>query len=154
MPAIGVGFRGPDGNPGYLLRQAHQTFRSAMEAALREIGVTSSQYSILSVIEVESGCSGAELARDAVMTEQSASELVVGLEKAGLIQRSRGSADRRIRHIDLTAAGRAALDLATPRVRALESQMLEGLAEAERDQLCTWLARAAVRLSHPRVDVA
>ncbi len=67
---LGEGFRGPDGAVGYLLRQAQLTLRGALGAALRELGITTPQYSVLSVLDVEPGLSGAELARTSMLTPQ------------------------------------------------------------------------------------
>lgn len=67
---IGAGFRGPDGRVGYLLRQAHQAFRAAARAELGTLGLTLPQYSVLSVADAEPGLSGAELARESMLTPQ------------------------------------------------------------------------------------
>ena len=81
MP-LGQGFRGPDGRVGYLLRQAQHTLRTAMYQPLAEIGITAAQYSVLSVADAEPGLSGAELARDTMLTPQSVNAIVVHLERA------------------------------------------------------------------------
>ena len=147
VPSIGTGFRGPDGNTGYLLRQTFQLFRAAMEETLREVGLTASQYSLLSAIDSQPGYSAAQLAKATVMTEQSVGELLGSLEKAGWVERRREHADRRVRLVHLTTAGSRVVAEATPRVRAVEYRMTAGLSEAEQRQFRTWLAVAACNLA-------
>ena len=76
VTAIGEGFRGPDGRVGYLLRQANQAFRAAAQADLAPLGLTFPQYSVLSVADAEPGLSGAELARDSMLTPQTTNEII------------------------------------------------------------------------------
>jgi DNA-binding MarR family transcriptional regulator len=143
---LGSNFRGPDGRLGYLLRQAQQIFRTAMEVVLGEVGITAAQFSLLSVIEIEPGLTGAELARDSMLTPQSTNEVLLALEGAGLIDRRPDPADRRVRRVFLTAAGRGVLADTHPRVRDLEARMVTGLSSRECAQLRTWLVRAAQAL--------
>src|ERR1700722_5332318 len=106
MPTpLGEGFRGPDGRVGYLLRQAQHTLRTAMYAPLAEIGITAAQYSVLSVADAEPGLSGAELARDTMLTPQSVNAIVVHLERAGLIERRADARDQRLRRIYVSPSG-------------------------------------------------
>lgn len=146
VPSIGTSFRGPEGKPGYLLRQAFQLFRAVMETNLKETGITASQYSLLSVVEFEPGLSGAQLAKAAVMTEQSVGELIVTLEKAGWIERRRTDSDRRVRRIYLTETGRESVAASTPVVRAIENRMLGGLTEDKQREFRSLLSQAAANL--------
>lgn len=150
---IGVGFRGTDGRLGYLLRQTQQMFRAAMEVVLGEVGITAAQFSLLSVIEIQPGLTGAELARDSMLTPQSTNELLLALARAGLVDRRPDPLDRRVRRVFLTAAARDVLAETHPRVRALEARMTKGLSRGDHALLRTWLVRAAQELeplgSHP-----
>lgn len=145
-PEIGEGFRGVEGNLGYLLRQAQQAMRSSIEHALKGTGVTASQYTILSLLEVRPGISGVEIARDSMMTAQSVNELVLVLTRSGLVRRTARKGDRRQLLAFLTPAGAAKLKVATPLVRSVERASVRGLTTAETRQLRQWLVGMAESL--------
>src|SRR5205809_7422896 len=117
--AIGEGFRGPDGRVGYLLRQAHQAFRAAAQAELGPLGLTLPQYSVLTVADAEPGLSGAELARDSMLTPQTTNEIISLLVASGLLERRPDASDRRLRRMSVTGAGRDLLSRARPAVNAV-----------------------------------
>ena len=60
----------PDANLGYLLRLAHQRFRSTLEDALHDLGLSAHEYVILSVFETRPELSTSELARLTQVTRQ------------------------------------------------------------------------------------
>jgi DNA-binding MarR family transcriptional regulator len=156
-PGIGEGYRGPGGHTGYLLRQAWQTFRSAMDARLRAHGLTGAQYAALSVLARTPGLSGAELARACNTTPQAMNGVLATMERGGLIERHPHATHGRIRQVTLTPTGQAALDAATPTVRELEQTIEDGLTPAQLAATKAWLVTSAQRLEAiaalPRSDV-
>ena len=147
MPTpLGQGFRGTGGRVGYLLRQASHAFRTAMEQALRAQGLTAAQYSMLSIVQSQPGLSGAELAEDAMLAAQSANEVIISLERAGLIERRRDDRDGRIRRVYLTPDGQTATDRARRCVYALEARMIAPLTERQIRAFKTALVDCAVAL--------
>jgi DNA-binding MarR family transcriptional regulator len=150
MP-LGQGFRGPDGRVGYLLRQAQHTLRTAMYQPLAEIGITAAQYSVLSVADAESGLSGAELARDTMLTPQSVNAIVVYLERAGLLERRPDVRDQRLRRIYVSQAGREVLAVARPAVWAVEQRMVASLTGAEQAVFRRHLTDCALALDSCQV---
>lgn len=147
---IGQDFRGPDGRIGYLLRQANQAMRTAIDQEMRHIGITASQFSLLSVIRHEPGLSGAELAEDSMLTQQTTSEIVQILERQGLVERRDDPVDRRARRIYLTGAGKSMLTAADERVDRLEAQTVLALDGAERRQITEWLVGCATAFADRR----
>jgi len=145
--AIGEGFRGSDGRVGYLLRQANQAFRAAAQADLAPLGLTFPQYSVLSVADAEPGLSGAELARDSMLTPQTANEIISLLAAAGLLERRPDAGDRRLRRMAVTAAGRDLLSRARPAVHAVEQRMTSSLSAADQAALRGWLTDCARNLT-------
>ena len=145
--AIGEGFRGPDGRVGYLLRQANQAFRAAAHAELAPLGLTFPQYSVLSVADAEPRLSGAELARDSMLTPQTANEIISLLAAAGLLERRPDAGDRRLRRMAVTAAGRDLLSRARPAVLAVEQRMTSSLSAADQAALRGWLTDCARNLT-------
>src|SRR5271154_4166211 len=77
MPAaVGEEYRGPDGRLGYLLRQAQQALWIALEAKLKPLGITASQFGVLRLVEVEPGATGADLAYTSMFSPQSTQEIL------------------------------------------------------------------------------
>ncbi|MBX3540482.1 MAG: MarR family transcriptional regulator [Chelatococcus sp.] len=94
---------------GYALKRAQQALRAHLDSELRNIGLTTPQYSVLAGLELSAGSSNAELARRAFVTPQTMQAIIVALERAGLIQRRAHPANRRIRTTELTSAGQSVL---------------------------------------------
>jgi DNA-binding MarR family transcriptional regulator len=147
LPGIGEGYRGPAGHSGYLLRQAWYAFRTAMDGALREEGLTGAQYAVLSVLARDPGLSGADLARACNTTPQAMNGVLTTLEREALVARRAHPAHGRILQTFLTDDGRGRLDRATPRVRAVERSAEAGLSADELAAVKEWLVDAARRLS-------
>jgi DNA-binding MarR family transcriptional regulator len=147
MPVpLGEGFRGPDGRVGYLLRQAQHTLRAAMYQPLTDIGITVAQYSVLSVADAEPGLSGAELARDTMLTPQSVNAIVVLLERSGLLERHPDARDLRLRRIYVSPSGHEVLALARPAVWAVEQRMVASMTAAEQATFRRQLTECALAL--------
>jgi DNA-binding MarR family transcriptional regulator len=89
---------------------------------------------------------GAELARSAAVTPAAVSQLLSGLEEAGLLERTRADEDRRRQSLVLTAAGIEALHSARVALREGLGAVLGGLPPPEADALARALERLAVEL--------
>ena len=145
-PRIGERYRGPEGRSGYLLRQAWHAFRGAMEAVLRDHGLTGAQYAVLSVLARDPGLSGADLARACNTTPQAMNGVVATLERDGLVERRPHPTHGRVLQVTLTDEGSRRLAAATPAVRRLEDSIEEGLPRGQVDAAKTWLVSTAKRL--------
>jgi DNA-binding MarR family transcriptional regulator len=145
-PRIGEGYRGVDGHSGYLLRQAWQAFRTAMEGALQSHGLNGAQYAALSVLAREPGMSGADLARACNTTPQAMNGVLSTLERNGLVERRPHPTHGRILQVTLTPDGDRRLAAATPDVRALEQAIEEDLDPDQVAAVKKWLVAAAQRL--------
>jgi DNA-binding MarR family transcriptional regulator len=146
IPLLGEGFRGVEGHSGFLLRQAWLAFDSALEAALREQGLTPAQYGALSVLAREPGSSGADLARGSNTTPQAMNGLIATLERKGLIERQPHPTHGRILQVNLTDKGRERLEATNPVVRALEKSIEADFSEDDIALLKLWLVTCARRL--------
>jgi DNA-binding MarR family transcriptional regulator len=147
MPGIGEGYRGVEGHSGYLLRQAWYAFRTAMDGALREEGLSGAQYAVLSVLARDPGLSGADLARACNTTPQAMNGVLTTLERETLVARRAHPAHGRILQAFLTEEGRRRLARATPRVRAVERSAEAGLTDDQLSAVKQWLVDAARRLT-------
>lgn len=131
---------------GYLLKNAQQSLRAAMDAALRDLGITTPQYAVLSFLEEASGLSSAQLARRAFVTPQTMNRIVANLEAAGLIVRGAHPDLGRVLEATLTERGRGLLVECHRRVHEVEARMVTDLTEAEHRQLAQLLERCANNL--------
>lgn len=135
---------------GRLLRDARQAYRAALDEDLRSLGVTPSQFGVLSRLNASGGLSVAQLARRTFVTPQTAHEVVGQLERAGLVRREPHPELGRVLRTYLTPEGRAALERCAPRAAAIEAQTLADLSPEERVQLVTLLKRALESLQRHR----
>ena len=87
-PPPGQGKRGEQGYLAYLLRQAQAATRLAMERALADLGVTSPQFVVLTMLRAYPGLSGADLARVAMLTPQTTGVIIRNLERDGAIKKA------------------------------------------------------------------
>jgi DNA-binding MarR family transcriptional regulator len=149
VPRPGEGKRGEAGYLGYLLRQGAAAYRLRLERALADLGVTPPQFAILTMLVAYPGVSGAELARLALLTPQTVSVILANLERSGLAARRRHAVHGRIRHVDVTKAGRALLGRCRERAHAIERKLVEGLSEADEKAIRRWLAALARDRAEP-----
>src|SRR5699024_2145625 len=100
---------------------------------LRPHGLTTLQYTAMSVLERrEEGLSSAQLARRSFLRPQTMHEMVLTLEKRGLIERTPDPNNRRILLAQLTTDGKTLLKQCEPLVNNLEERMLEPLSPGQR----------------------
>lgn len=135
---------------GLALKRAAAALRTAMDTALRPLGLTVPQYACLEQLGRSPGLSGSELARAVFVTRQSMHTLLRALEDRGLLTRPASAPQGRALPTELTPAGRAALTEASAVVAAVEQAMLAGLGPAGTDRLRADLAACTAALEHPR----
>jgi DNA-binding MarR family transcriptional regulator len=150
VPLIGERYRGVEGHSGYLLKQAWHEFRVAMEAALREHGLTSAQYAALSVLARDQPLSGADLARACNTSPQATNGVLVTLQREGLVARHPHPTHGRILQVVLTDEGRRRLDASSPAVRELEATIEAGFTPEQVEAVKEWLVSAARRAAAAR----
>jgi DNA-binding MarR family transcriptional regulator len=134
----------------YAVKQVELAVRAQLDELLRPSGTTTLQYTALTVLARRDGLTSAELARNSFVTAQTMTDLVMGLERRGLISRTPDPAHRRRLLISLTDKGWAFLDEHADSVRKIEAQMVSGLSAEERASLHDVLNRCRAALtSHP-----
>ena len=142
---------GADARPSpsllYAVKQVELVARARLDELLRPSGVTTLQYTAMTVLARRDGLTAAELARNSFVTAQTMMDLVAGLERRGLISRTRDPAHRRRLRISLTEKGRGFLAEYDAPVRRLEEQMLAGLTPDERSTLRDMLNRCRAGLA-------
>jgi DNA-binding MarR family transcriptional regulator len=114
-----------------------------VERALADLGVTHPQFVILTMVRAYPGLSNADLARLAMLTPQTVSVIAANLERTGALERRPHAIHGRIRHLDLSNAGRMLLNRCRERVNALERELADGLSPDDDKVVRQWLARIA-----------
>jgi DNA-binding MarR family transcriptional regulator len=108
----------------YLVKQLEQVIRALLDDALRPLGLTTLQYTALSVLERRSGLSSAQLARRSFVRPQTMHEMVLSLAERGLIERRHAPHNQRVLLATLTTTGQALLERCRPVVTEVEERLL------------------------------
>jgi DNA-binding MarR family transcriptional regulator len=137
----------PEPRISYVVARLERAIRAAINDQVRPYGLTTLQYTTLSVLGHRGGLSNAQLARRAYMTPQSMSEVIDALEKKGLIERTRHPNHRRVFPAALTDEGRRVLRACDDAVDRLEAVILGGLGPRQQQALRDGLI-SAVRALH------
>lgn len=146
VPAPGEGKRGEEGYLGYLLRQAHAAVRLTMERTLADLGVTSPQFAVLTMLNAYPGLSGADVARLTFLTPQTVGVIIRNLERDGAIAMTPHPVHGRIQQWTLTPRGATLLRACRERVIALEKRLARDLDSKAETSVRRWLAGIAADL--------
>ena len=131
----------------YVIARLERAVRQAIQERVREYGLTTLQYTTLSVLGARGELSNAQLARRSYMTPQSMSEVIEALEGRGLIERSPHPNHRRVLPARLTDEGRRVLAACDRAVDEAEQEMMVGLDAGQRVALLEAL-KSCVRALH------
>ncbi|MGY4288705.1 DNA-binding MarR family transcriptional regulator [Bradyrhizobium sp. LM2.7] len=146
VPGPGEGKRGEQGYLGYLLRQAHAAVRLKMERTLADLGVTSPQFAVLTMLNAYPGLSGADVARLTFLTPQTVGVIIRNLERDGAILMTPHPVHGRIQQWTLTPRGARLLKACRERVLELEKRLAKGLDGKAEITIRRWLAGIAAEL--------
>jgi len=115
----------------YLIRRVQLDSSNALQERLQSVGLTSSQYTAISMLGHRGELSSAALARKLKITPQSMNEVIATLEEKKLVSREEALDNRRVLLVKLTAAGRRQLDACDEIVDKLEEEFLGCLSRKE-----------------------
>ncbi len=116
----------------------------------RDYGLTTSQYNILRILRGEAApLPILEIASRTITVVPGITGLVVRLENAGLVLRTRCKADRRVVFISLTAKAAAVLKRLDAPLDKAHQRIMQRLPEADLKQLIAWLERIRCSLADP-----
>ena len=125
---------------GSLLNQVGRALRTAVDAHLGPLGLTSQQASLLTLAARRS-TSPNELLEEVGVDTAGITRLLDRLAAKGLVERVRHPDDRRSVVIELTPAGRALVPLLPPVFGRVTHALLAGFSAAEIEQLSGMLVR-------------
>jgi DNA-binding MarR family transcriptional regulator len=137
----------PEPRVSYIVARLERAIRTEINERVKPHGLTTLQYTTLSILERGGELSNAQLARRAYMTPQSMSEVLEALEQKGLVERSPHPNHRRVFPAALTPKGREVLEACNAAVDELEHEMLGALTPHQAKSLRAGLV-SAVRALH------
>ncbi|MHA4869933.1 MarR family winged helix-turn-helix transcriptional regulator [Duganella sp. PWIR1] len=111
----------------YMLAGAHHGTRALIEEALKPLELTPLQYTVLAIIDHKPGLSSAALARRFYVTPQNMGQLLLVLEKRGLLTRNENEENRRLLTINLTDEGRRVQQAGAGEMQAVEREVLKNV---------------------------
>lgn len=133
----------------YLVKQVEVAVRARLDELLRPSGLTASQYTALTMLELDADLTSAQLARNSFVTAQSMADTVTTLERQRLITRRQDPNDRRRLVLGLTGDGRKLLRRYRARVAAVETEMTAGLSARQASELRKHLQACRAALAVP-----
>jgi DNA-binding MarR family transcriptional regulator len=126
-----------------ILHAAHR-FRQGADAELRAQGLSLSSYKALRALDADP-CSMRTLSEVLKVAPRTITDIVDGLEKHGLVERSAHPHDRRVTLIRITAEGSTQRRRARRAVERVVSASIGSLAEDEQETLVALLERVDPR---------
>jgi DNA-binding MarR family transcriptional regulator len=131
----------------YLVKQLELAARSVMDERLRPLGVTTLQYTALSVLARRDDLSSAQLARRSFVRPQTMHQMIQALAERGLVERRADPSNRRVLLVGLSEQGRSLLRECEPLVGEIEDRMLAGMPEEQREAFRNALVQGCAQLS-------
>jgi len=115
----------------YLIKWVERGLRVHLDVALSACGVTTPEYTALSVLRERDGLSSAQLARRVFVTPQAMNLIVLELERRGFVRRRQSDVQARAMHVNLTRKGLACLERCDLATLPVEERFLASLSKAE-----------------------
>lgn len=135
----------PDFNasPSHLLHRARQRADELLTRHLSISGLTPRQFAVMCAVQKEPGLSQVDITNRTGTDRSTIAELIVRLEKDGLVQRSRSKRDARAHVVDLGPKGEERIQLALPALHAADSELLTAIPADARDEFVFALQQIA-----------
>lgn len=128
---------------GFRLRKAARRLTQVYDHALAAHGLTVTQFGLLAMLARDGAMPLGHLAEKAGMDRTSMTRTIRPLERDGLVRLTCLKADRRIREVDLTGAGRSTFEAAVAPWQKVQQQVGRTLGASDVDALHALLATVA-----------
>jgi DNA-binding MarR family transcriptional regulator len=109
---------------GFLVHDVSRLRRVALDRELKPLGVTRSQWWVLTFLSRRDGMTQTALALDLDLTKVAVGGLIERMEAAGLVERRPDHSDARIRRVYLTGAGNRLVGQIRKQVERFEQEAL------------------------------
>jgi len=126
---------------GFLIKRTMSMLSSALDQELARYDLTHPQFSILMILSERNCSTAADIARETCGDTGAMTRMLDRLEAKGIVRRVRSSEDRRIVNIELTEAGRLAVQkMPILAINALNHH-LQGFSREELELMKSFLRR-------------
>jgi DNA-binding MarR family transcriptional regulator len=129
--------------PGHLIRRLHQVATAHFADECGGGDLTAVQYAALAAIGAHPGIDATRLSEIIHFDRSTIGDVLDRIEAKGWVRRTPAPGDRRVKSLELSAAGRAVLQQAEPGIRRVQERLLAPLSASERTTLVRLLARMA-----------
>ncbi|MGW7364762.1 MarR family winged helix-turn-helix transcriptional regulator [Streptomyces sp. NPDC054841] len=133
----------------YAVKRLELVIRAELDEMLRGSGVTTLQYTALTVLEHRDGVTAAQLARDSFVTPQSMADMLRLMEGRGLIRRAPNPQNRREVLVHLADEGRSFLARYAGPATAVEERLISPLTGEDADTVRRALSQMWAALRTP-----
>jgi len=132
--------------PGHLISLAARGFARLSEARLKPLGFGVGHLPVLIALQEEQADTQRDLARFAKIEQPSMAQMLVRMERDGLIQRTPDATDGRSSRIALTGVAQTRLPAACEALLEGNREALSGFTDEEASQLVALLTRVIANL--------
>jgi DNA-binding MarR family transcriptional regulator len=140
------GIEGTEPSLPYVAARLDRIVRQNVEQAIKDYGVSVTQYTVLSLLARQPGLSSAQLARRSYVSPQSMNETLLTLETIEAVRRQPDPNHGRILRAKLTAKGRRLVSKCDDNVAVVEHAMTNAMTTDERQQLRSLMVLAVRNL--------
>jgi DNA-binding MarR family transcriptional regulator len=134
----------PEESVGLLIGMVRSQFMASLDDELADLGLTGAQLPVLHWVCHTPAATAATLCRSLGTDTGSMTRMLDRLEEKGFIRRIPSQSDRRVVHVQLTAAGKALRPMITPRVVEVLNRNLAGFTHKDLETLKGLLRRILV----------
>ena len=131
---------------GYLISDVARFMRASFDRRVRQIGLTRSQWQVLSLLHRRPGASQTELAEMLEVERATAGRMIDRMARKNWVERRADAADRRINRLYLTAEARDAQAEMGRIAEDMLDDVMASLNDSERDLLADMLERVKAQL--------
>lgn len=115
----------------HLIKNVENLLRNAIDADLGRLGLSLSQYSALSVLEVKKTMTNAEIARESHVTPQTMNKIMLALMKSKLVRKNSLEDNKLKIYYELTAKAEKLLCDAHAAVNKVEMRAIRGIGKKD-----------------------
>ncbi len=119
--------------PGFLIRRLHQIHQAIFAEECAAFDITPVQFSIMTVAAAQPGLDQTALAHEVGVDRATLANVLARLEGRGLVRRTPGQTDKRIKCVQLSAAGARILARMDEAVTRAHWRTIKALPASRRD---------------------
>jgi DNA-binding MarR family transcriptional regulator len=150
--STGTGIHGISDMPGHLIRRLHQAAVALFSETTADYSITPVQYATMAAAARFPSIDQRSLADLVAFDASTIGDVIRRLEGRGLLKRTPGVIDRRVKHVELTEDGHALLDEIDPLILQVQQALLAPLSSGEA-AILMFLLRKLAALSNLRSPV-